>query len=120
MTLPETPLRTSRSSTEATLQIPLKAGATTTLFWGAGGNDYLRGYDGKDTLSGGTQNDTIDGDAGEDRLNGDEGNDSLDGGADNDSLTGGIGDDKLKAVGVSTQWTVGQAATPTMWMSPRT
>lgn len=76
----------------------------TSVPYGAGGNDLMRGGDGNDTLFGNSGNDDLHGDAGNDalhgmtgadRLYGEDGDDVLRGGPQDDLLYGLDGDDEL-------------------------
>jgi Ca2+-binding RTX toxin-like protein len=63
-----------------------------TWAYGAGGNDYLEGYNATDHLFGGAGNDTLVGFGGEDFLYGEGDTDTLYGDGGNDQLDGGVGD----------------------------
>jgi hypothetical protein len=103
--------------------------------YGAGGNDYLEGYDaadyfdggagndtlvgygGNDIMFGGSGNDTLLGMAGDDQLVGGDGDDHLNGGAGKDKLWGGNGNDVLIAIDANTSdYVEGGAGRDTIWV----
>jgi Ca2+-binding RTX toxin-like protein len=73
--------------------VSLATGATGAIFYGQGGDDYIRALDGSnDQVHGGNGNDHLFGGSGDDVLWGDEGHNTLDGGDGNDTINGGPND----------------------------